>query len=145
MSRRLEQLSDVIAEITKATICDGLKGSAIGQGEFAFWTGASNTNYVHSIYPVDACPALPPVNYVLTSRDTETGCWRVLAIGRTSAASRTANRVALRELADRLGATDVHVHYLGTSNRERAVIAFDIEAGLAAEGAAPAGERVSVN
>ena len=146
MSRRLEPLSEILSEVTEVRTADGLQGTAIGQGEFAFWTGATGANYVHSIYELAACPPLPAVNYVLTTRDTEAGRWRVVAIGRTSSASRTANRSAIRELADRLGASDVHVHYLGSSDRERAMIAFDIETGLSLAGATPdAGIAPSLN
>ena len=56
------------------------QSKANGANRFHFWTGASGKRYVHTVYELLDCPALPAANYVLVRR--EPGARRkVLSIG----------------------------------------------------------------
>lgn len=124
MSGRMVQLSEVLS-----TLGDGLdvSGKTKARAErFEFWLGASGRAYVHSVYQLVDCPELPACNYVLVTRDVD-GRAHAAKVGQTTAPSRSLNRAAVRQLASNLGASEVHVHYLGENHTARARIAFDLE------------------
>ena len=63
--------------------------------DFRFWTGASGKRYVHTVYELLDCPALPAANYILVRR--EPGARRkVLSIGRVGNTAASLNLNLLR-------------------------------------------------
>jgi hypothetical protein len=95
---------------------------------FQFWTGASGKRYVHTIYDLFECPALPAANYVLIKR--EAGQRRqILSIGRVCHSSPSLNLAEIRQRGAELGAHEVHVHLLAESSKESRMVEFDLKTG----------------
>jgi hypothetical protein len=92
---------------------------------FHFWTGASGKRYVHTVYSLFDCPTLEDANYILVRRrDRSTRA--ILAIGRLSNNSPTQNLAEIRQHAAALGADEVHVHLLASSNQEAEAVEADL-------------------
>jgi hypothetical protein len=95
---------------------------------FHFWTGASGKRYVHTVYELFECPALPAANYVLVRR--EPGARRkVLSIGRVGNSVASLNLAEIRQRGAELGADEVHVHLLADSAKLAKLIEFDLRTG----------------
>jgi hypothetical protein len=95
---------------------------------FHFWTGASGKRYVHTIYDLLECPALPPANYVLVRRSP--GARRqILSIGRVKDACPSLNLAEIRQRGAELGADEVHVHLLADNPRQSRLVEFDLRSG----------------
>lgn len=94
-----------------------------------FWEGASGRQYVHSVYDLRKCPELPPVSYVFVHRSHE-GICRAIKAGQADSPAHTQNRRLILAAGRHLGANEVHIHYLGGTRSERAIIAFDIESAI---------------
>jgi len=130
MSVRAEQLSEILAALQ-----NGEQANAAGDcgglaTKFEFWSGATGTCYVHSVFRLTDCPELPAANIILVSRDGN-GHAHVRHVGQTTEASPSVNLAAIRQRASQLSASEVHVHFLGQTPRERSMIAFDLESALA--------------
>ena len=110
---------------------DALAVSDTSPVDFCFWQGASGQRYVHHVYSLIGCPQLPAVNYVMFARDSN-GQRKVLRVGRTKHDSATLNLAEIRHRGAKLGATEVHVHFIAGTNAERRVIELDLCAGLLA-------------
>lgn len=126
MSARIVELSGVVARRLEADTAPELK--PVEQplaARFRFWRGASGERYLHTVYGLLDCPPLPRANYVLVRRERN-GTSRVLRIGHTSHDADTLNLADIRHRAARLGATEVHVHFLAAGERARRVIEFDL-------------------
>lgn len=106
-------------------ILDGAAGLA---QRFHFWSGASGRRYVHTIYSLVECPAIPPGNYVLVHRDDE-GRRLVLAIGRVGNAAASLNLAEIRRRGAELGANEVHVHLLAPNAKLSRLIETDLRSG----------------
>lgn len=128
MVTRVDLLSEVLAELTSQTDA-GREDVAPGAETFHFWSGASGECYVHSVFSLLECPELPPANVVLIKRSQD-GCIEVLHVGETANDSQSMNRGQIRQLGAQLGANEVHVHFLGETERQRAVVAFDLREAL---------------
>jgi len=95
---------------------------------FYFWTGASGKRYVHTVYDLLECPALPAANYVLVRRAP--GARRkVLSIGRVTDSAPSLNLAEIRRRGAELGADEVHVHLLADSANLSRLIEFDLLSG----------------
>ncbi len=95
---------------------------------FHFWTGASGKRYVHTVYELLDCPALPSANYILVRR--EAGARRkVLSIGRVSNPAASLNLAEIRQRAAELGAEEVHVHLLAETPKLSKLVEFDLRTG----------------
>lgn len=103
---------------------------------FQFWTGASGKRYVHTIYSLIECPALPAGNYILVKRN-EYGRRQVLTIGRTTHEAASLNLADIRQRGATLGANEVHVHLLAETAKQMQMIEFDLKTGQMS-GAMPA-------
>ena len=123
MSIRVEQLSEILDEVLKAR-----ESSSENTDEFAFWYGASGECYVHSVFSLTDCPELPQVNFLLVSSGGEQG--EVVHVGQTTDRCQSLNRAHVRQLGAQLGASEVHIHFLGSDVRDRSVVAFDLETAL---------------
>lgn len=133
MVMRVDLLSEVLAELTSQTgEARDSATSGTGAETFQFWSGASGECYVHSVFALIDCPELPKANVVLVKRSQD-GCVEVLHVGETTHTSESMNRGHIRQLGARLGANEVHVHFLGGTERERAVVAFDLREALVEE------------
>ncbi len=92
---------------------------------FHFWTGASGKRYVHTVYSLFDCPTLEDANYILVRR-SDRSTRAILAIGRLSNHCPTQNLGEIRQHAAALGADEVHVHLLASSNQEAEAVEADL-------------------
>ncbi len=95
---------------------------------FHFWSGASGQRYVHTVYSLIDCPAVPAANYILVRRDASGTCF-ALSIGRVAEEAATLNLARIRQLGATIGATEVHIHLLAGSSRQGKLVEFDLQAG----------------
>lgn len=93
--------------------------------DFTFWRGASGARYVHTIYPLIACPELPSANIVLVRR-LASGGMDLVRVCRVENDTMSLNLAEIRRLATQVGANEVHVHLLAHSAAGRAAIELDI-------------------
>ena len=103
---------------------------------FHFWLGASGQRYVHTVYSLIDCPAVPAANYLLVRRDAS-GICHALAVGRVSEEAPSLNLARIRQLGASMGATEVHVHLLAGNARQGKLIEFDLKSGLLGESGIP--------
>lgn len=95
---------------------------------FHFWSGASGRRYVHTVYSLLECPAIPAGNYILIHRDAE-GRRLVLAVGRVGHSATSLNLAEIRRRGAALGANEVHVHLLAPNAKLSRFIESDLRAG----------------
>lgn len=105
-----------------------LAGAEDIAGRFHFWAGASGRRYVHTVYSLIECPALPSGNYVLVHRDGD-GRRLVLAIGRVRHEAPSLNLAEIRRRGAELGANEVHVHLLAPNSKQSRLIETDLRSG----------------
>jgi hypothetical protein len=91
------------------------------------WAGASGRQYLHLVYGLIDCPAVPSVNYVLARRRPDGG-HAALKVGRASHDAPTLNLAQIRHEGAVLGADEVHIHVLAKTEAERILVEFDIAA-----------------
>jgi hypothetical protein len=92
---------------------------------FHFWSGASGRRYVHTIYNLVECPALPQGNYVLVNRDA-LGSRTALSVGRLTHEASTLNLAEIRHQGSMLGANEVHVHLLAGTAKQSKLVEHDL-------------------
>lgn len=130
MVTRLDQLSEILAEYSQdRSLAESDCGAPEASDTFQFWQGASGERYVHSVFSLRDCPELPKANFMLITAHDDGTC-NVLHIGETTYASSIQNRAHIRQLGAELGASEVHIHFLGSSHRSRAQVRFDLAAAL---------------
>ena len=95
---------------------------------FHFWCGASGQRYVHTIYSLIECPALPACNYVLVRADAN-GKRAALSIGHVAQSAPSLNLAEIRRRGAELGANEVHIHLLAGSAKQSKLVEFDIKTG----------------
>lgn len=95
---------------------------------FQFWSGASGRRYVHTVYSLLECPAIPAGNYILIHRDAE-GRRLVLSVGRVGHSATSLNLAEIRRRGAALGANEVHVHLLAPNAKLSRFIESDLRAG----------------
>lgn len=118
----------VAAELPATDKAAHLHGAVGLAQRFHFWSGASGRRYVHTVYSLVECPAMPAGNYVLVHRDTD-GRRHVLAIGRIGHAAASLNLAEIRRRGAKLGANEVHVHLLAPNAKLSRLIETDLRAG----------------
>lgn len=101
---------------------------------FEFWRGASGRRYIHTVHALRFCPPVEDATYLLVRREGDRR--RVLAVGRTHNEAASLNLAMIRQAAAQMGANEVHVHLIAATDRERAVVEFDLSAKLLNDGAA---------
>jgi hypothetical protein len=106
-------------------------GAANLADRFQFWSGASGRRYVHTVYSLFECPAIPAGNYILIHRDAE-GRRLVLAVGRVGHSATSLNLAEIRRRGAALGANEVHVHLLAPNAKLSRFIESDLRSGLCA-------------
>jgi hypothetical protein len=94
---------------------------------FHYWRGASGRRYLHSVYTLIGCPALPRANYILVRR-YEDGSRVALSFGQTKGDAVTLNLAHLRHEGAKIGANEVHIHLLAESADERLLVEADLAA-----------------
>ena len=94
---------------------------------FHYWRGASGRRYLHSVYTLLGCPALPQANYILVRR-YEDGTRAALTFGQTRDDAVTLNLAHLRHEGARYGANEVHIHLLAENGDERTLVEADLAA-----------------
>jgi hypothetical protein len=92
---------------------------------FHYWRGASGRRYLHSVYSLVGCPALPRANYILVRRFDD-GTRAALAFGQTKDDAVTLNLAHLRHEGAKCGANEVHVHLLAEDEEARALVETDL-------------------
>lgn len=94
---------------------------------FHYWRGASGRRYLHSVYTLVGCPALPQANYILVRRH-EDGTREALAFGDTKEDAISLNLAHLRHEGAKIGANEVHIHLLADTAHDRALVEADLVA-----------------
>ena len=94
---------------------------------FHYWRGASGRRYLHSVYTLVGCPALPQANFILVRRH-EDGTREALAFGDTKDDAISLNLAHLRHLGAKIGANEVHIHLLADTAHDRALVEADLTA-----------------
>ncbi len=94
--------------------------------QFHFWTGASGQRYIHTIHSLLTCPELPASNYILVRSNGKSSSREVLAIGRVGHPTPSMNLAEIRQRGAELGATEVHIHLLATSDEHSRQVARDL-------------------
>lgn len=129
MSAVVIDFSSALARRRPHAVAARLPRSAASQGalthDFTFWRGATGARYVHTIYRLLECPELPNANIVLVRRHVS-GRAEVMHIGRVEHGAASLNLAEVRSTAARLGADEVHVHFLASGADERAAIERDL-------------------
>lgn len=97
---------------------------------FHYWRGASGCRYLHSVFSLIGCPAMPRANYILVKRH-EDGTRTPLAFGQTRDDAATLNLAHLRHEGAKLGANEVHIHLLAETAGERDAVEADLVAASA--------------
>lgn len=97
---------------------------------FLFWTGASGTRYVHTVYNLFDCPPVEGANYILVKRHSD-GHRTVVSIGRATSEAGTLNLADIRLRSAQLGANEVHIHLLAGSSAQSQLIETDLRGSLA--------------
>lgn len=92
---------------------------------YHYWLGASGSRYLHTVFPLLECPLIPKVNYILVRRGAD-GVRRPLEVGRTVFDADSLNLAHLRHRAARIGANEIHVHFLSATAGERAAVEADL-------------------
>jgi hypothetical protein len=105
-----------------------LDGAADIAERFHFWSGASGRRYVHTIYSLVECPAIPAGNYILVHRDAHDR-QLVLAVGRVGHSAASLNLAEIRRRGAELGANEVHVHLLAPNAKLSRLIETDLRSG----------------
>jgi hypothetical protein len=127
MAARIIQLAEVRARRLGITHKPARLEDTAGLTErFHFWSGASGRRYVHTIYSLVECPALPQGNYVLVHRDSR-GSRTVLSVGRLTHDASTLNLAELRHQGSMLGANEVHVHLLAGTSKQSKLVEHDLK------------------
>lgn len=101
----------------------------LARERFHFWIGASGQSYVHTIYSLIDCPAIPACNYLLVRRDAGGKC-HALSAGRVADDAPSLNLAHLRHLGASLGANEVHIHLLAGTPKQSKLVEFDLKASL---------------
>jgi len=104
--------------------------TAVFKTPFLFWTGASGTRYVHSVYNLFDCPPVEGANYILVKRHSN-GQRTVISIGRATNEAATLNLAEIRLRSAQLGANEVHIHLLAGSLTQSQHIESDLRGSLA--------------
>lgn len=99
------------------------------------WRGASGRRYTHDVYSLIECPPLPKATYLLVRRDGGQ-LRRVLHVGIGDSDAPSVNLARVRQRGAQLGANEVHVLAAPRTDAARALVAFDLRAGLFGELAA---------
>jgi hypothetical protein len=94
---------------------------------FHYWRGASGRRYLHSVYSLIGCPALPQANYILVRRHAD-GTRTPLLLGQTMDEAASLNLAHLRHNGAKLGANEVHIHLLAETAEARAYVERDLTA-----------------
>ncbi|GFO82390.1 MAG: hypothetical protein A49_20170 [Methyloceanibacter sp.] len=94
---------------------------------FHYWRGASGRRYLHSVYSLVGCPALPQANFILVRRH-EDGTRVALAFGNTKDDAMSLNLAHLRHEGAKIGANEVHIHLLADTARARRFVEADLTA-----------------
>lgn len=133
MSAQIITLSDFKSARAAAAkgLCSApadIEGAADIAQRFHFWSGASGRRYVHTIYSLIECPAIPAGNYILVHRDAQ-GRRLVLAIGRVGNVAASLNLAEIRRRGAELGANEVHVHLLAPNAKQSRFIETDLRTG----------------
>jgi hypothetical protein len=94
---------------------------------FHYWRGASGRRYLHTVYTLIGCPALPQANFILVRRHDD-GSRTPLLFGQTKDDAITLNLAHLRHEGAKLGANEVHIHLLAEGPSQRNDVEADLNA-----------------
>jgi hypothetical protein len=100
----------------------------LGIGErFWYWRGASGRNYIHSIYPADACPPLPGAIFIAVRKIG--GERRVVEIGRFSSVLDGIPGGLESSGTRHLPVDEIHVHLLARNDAAANAVLDDLRHG----------------
>ena len=105
-------------------------GYSIGLRElkdrFWYWSGASGKRYIHSVYPLDACPPLPGAIFTLV-RCLPNGERIALEVGRFNENWDYIDAMIADKACGINTADEIHVHLLASSSDNADTITRDLE------------------
>ena len=99
------------------------------QQSFRYWRGATGRRYLHTVYPLVECPAIPKANFIVVRRNAD-GSRTPLSIGQTLDDAASLNLAHLRRQAAQQGGDEIHIHLLAETPHERAAVEADLRTGL---------------
>jgi hypothetical protein len=130
MGARVIQLAEVRARRAASSAgSERFDGTAEFADRFHFWSGASGRRYVHTIYSLLDCPAVPAGNYMLVHRGAD-GQRHVLEVGRVTHEATSLNLAEIRRRGALTGANEVHVHLLAGTVKQSEFVDLDLKSGL---------------
>lgn len=102
-----------------------LRTYSIFDAAIMFWSGTSGHAYVHTVYTLVGCPAMPPASALLVHRST-TG--RLTPLGAISLDDvvPASNLARVRHEGSKLGANEVHLHFAKGGTQARKTATFDL-------------------
>jgi hypothetical protein len=135
MGARVIHLADIRARRAElAREGKAFDGTTNFPERFHFWSGASGRRYVHTIYSLLECPAVPAGNYMLVQRGVY-GRRRVLEVGRVKEDAASLNLAEIRRRGAHTGANEVHVHLLAGTETQSELIELDLKSAQLLPGA----------
>lgn len=93
-----------------------------------WWQGSSGSWYIHTIYPINSVLDFKACNYIF-ARPRFDGTREPFYIGQSGEFDQRLARHEKLGAAIRLGATEVHIHFLARSQQERLDIETDLRRG----------------
>ena len=119
----------MMLQVPLAVPAPSSSAAAATSSPFQFWSGATGTRYVHTIYNLFECPPIAPANYILVKRHLD-GRRTVLSIGRLVNTCATVNLADIRQRCAQLGANEIHVHLLADGLDASSEIEADLRRSL---------------
>lgn len=92
---------------------------------YHYWRGASGRRYLHTVFSLVDCPLMPKANYILVHCGLD-AVRRPLDVGQTLSDADSVNLAHLRHKAARLGANEIHIHFLSETASARDATEADI-------------------
>ena len=123
MASPADRASQVVQPIERAR--RRLKPECLFDSAIFFWRGTSGHAYVHTIYSLKSCPAVPEAS-VLFVRKSPDGNRLPLAVHCVHDPVPTLNLARIRQTGARLGANEVHLHFATGNRINRQTAAADL-------------------
>jgi hypothetical protein len=104
---------------------DRLSANQLFDSAIVFWLGTSGHAYVHTIYKLIGCPAVPPASVLFVRRSAD-GNRTVLGVVSVDHAVPSQNLAQIRQTGSQLGADEVHLHFATGNRFARHTAAIDL-------------------
>lgn len=95
-------------------------------GAIRFWRGTSGHAYVHTVYSLRSCPAIPPASALLVRNLGQGQGLLVLKVLCLDDIAPSLNLAQIRHVGSNLGANEVHLHFAAGDQDALQTAAFDL-------------------